>query len=150
MVFGLVSLLVVLGVCMWIFNNFEYKDIKTGQKAQQEAEQISGRDANGVPAMNSYKAEAYAPNGTFKGITITDLTPDGPMDKYYGLKVGDIVLQIGGLDVAALSDYGAAKGQLDEAYQKAAELTVQRDTAKITLPVGGAKSPLDQLNIPMH
>jgi S1-C subfamily serine protease len=151
MAFGLISLLVVIGIMMIVFKTFEAPQIEVGQQAQQEAQQLSGRDANGVPAMSSYKAEEYdGGGGGFKGIKITDVTAGGAMDTYYGLKVGDIVMQINSLDTATLGDYNAAKGMLDQAYQEARTLTVLRNGATITLPVGGAKSPLDALNIPTH
>jgi S1-C subfamily serine protease len=149
MIFGLVSLLVVVGIMFLFFKIFEAPNIEVGQKAQQEAQQISGRDENGVPAMNSYKAESDPPMGNFHGIKITDVTPGGAMDKYYGLKVGDIVLKVGDNDVTIFGAYDMAKGMLDQAFQEAKPLLVQRDTAQISLPVGGAKSPLDGL-IPTH
>jgi S1-C subfamily serine protease len=144
--FGFVSLLVVLGIMMWIFKEIEAPEIEVGQKAQQESEQISGRDANGVPVYRSYKAEADMHGNQFAGIRITDLTSGGPMETGYGLKVGDVVLQIGGNDVQMFGDYESAKGQLDQAYQSNAALVVLRGEEKMTLAVNGGKSPLDLLN----
>jgi len=144
--FGLLSLLVVLAIYMEFFKTVEAPQIQVGQKAQQEAQQLSGRGPDGQPAMYSYKAEPYEIGNSFRGIRITDLTPDGPMATYYGLKVGDIVLQIGGMDVVDFGgDYGSAKGMLDQAYQEVRPLLVQRGQDKINLPVGGVKSPLDDL-----
>jgi len=114
-------------------------------KAQEEAQQISGRGANGMPAMQSYGAESYPPGGAFRGIRIRDVTKGGPMDDYYGLKAGDVVLQIGGMDVTTLGEYDMAKAELDQAYQESRPLTVQRDGNQISLPAGGAHSPLDAL-----
>jgi C-terminal processing protease CtpA/Prc len=142
MVFGLVSLLVVLGIMMLVFKMFEAPDIEQGHQAQQQAEQISGRDANGVPAYKSYQGQEYDLGTTFKGIKITDLTAGGPMDTAYGLKVGDIVTQIGGLDAVTLGGYDSAKGQLDEAYQHAASLTVIRDGQQVTLQCKNALNGL--------
>jgi S1-C subfamily serine protease len=144
--FGLVSLLVVLGIMMMIFKMVEAPQIEVGQKAQQEVQQISGRDANGVPAYKSYTAQAYMRGNQFAGITVTDLTSGGPMEVGYGLKVGDVVLQIAGNDVQTFGDYESAKGQLDQAYQTAATLQVLRDGNKVLLSVNGGKSPLDLLN----
>ena len=149
--FGLVSLLVVVGILFLVFAKNEAPQIEAGQKAQDEAQQISGRDANGKPAKDSYKTEEFdAGGGGFKGLKVIDVTPGGAMETYYGLKVGDVILQLSGMDVSALGDYGSAKGMVDQAFQEAKTLTVDRDGAKITLPVGGAKSPLDSLNIPTH
>jgi S1-C subfamily serine protease len=150
MTFGLVSLLVVLAVVMYLFKTVDAPEIEGAKKAQDQAQQISGRDANGVAAMSSYKAEEFDVGNQLRGIKITDVTAGGPMDQFYGLKVGDVVLQIGGLDAASLGDYGSAKGQLDQAFQESKSLLVDRGGTQMTLPVGGAKSPLDNLNIPTH
>jgi len=150
MAFGLISLLVVLAIVMYLFKTVDAPEIEQAKKAQDQAQQISGRDANGVAAMSSYKAEEYDVGNQFKGIRITDVTAGAPMDQYYGLKVGDVVLQIGGLDVVSLGDYGSAKGQLDQAFQESRTLLVDRDGTQMSLPVGGAKGPLDGLNIPTH
>lgn len=150
MAFGLISLLVCAGIIMLFFAKIEAPQIQEGQKAQQEAQQISGRGDNGMKAMDSYSAQAYPPTGDFRGIQITDVTPTGPMDAYYGLKVGDIVVAIGGNDVTALGGFDMGKAELDEAYQNHQGLTVERGGTKMELPVGGTHSPLDQFNIPMH
>ena len=150
MAFGLVSLLIGVAVIMWMVKTFDIPAAQQGKAAQDQAEQISGRDTNGVAAMSSYKAEEFDVANQFKGIRITDVTAGGPMDQYYGLKVGDVVLQIGGLDVVAVGDYGSAKGQLDQAYQEFKLLTVDRGGTQMSLPVGGIKGAPDVLNIPTH
>ena len=148
--FLLLGLIVTVGIMMILFRTYEAPEIVVGEHAQQQAQQIAGRDANGAPAMDSYSAEEYAPGGSFKGIKITHLIDGGPMQTYYGLKVGDVVLQIKGNDVTVFNDYSMAKAELDQAYQESAPLLVQRGTQQISLPVGGAKSPLDGLGIPNH
>jgi len=142
--FLLLSLLVVIAIMLVLYRT-EAPAIEKGQEAQQQAQQISGHDANGQAVMNSFKGSQWPLSGQFRGIQITDVTAGGAMDTYYGLKVGDIVLQIGGTDVATLGDYGFAFAQLQEAYQNFQPLTVQRDGNKVGLPIGGAKSPLDSM-----
>jgi|GEM_PF-3577560 len=144
--FLLLSLLVVAGIYIFFFRNVEAPQLEAGKKAQDAAQQISGRDTNGVPAKDSYTAVPFPDNGPFRGIKIDTLTPGGAMETYFGLKVGDVVTQINSNDVTALGgSYDMAKALLDEAFQNASPLTIQRDGDKMTLPVGGAKSPLDQL-----
>jgi C-terminal processing protease CtpA/Prc len=135
--FGLVSLLVVLGIMLFIFRYIEAPQIEVGQQAQQQGEQIAGRDANGTPVYKTYKGEAFLRGNQFAGITITDLTPGGAMETAYGLKVGDVVVQIGGNDVQTYGDFDSAKGQLDQAYQSNATLLVDRDGNKLTLTPQG-------------
>jgi len=134
--FGLVSLLVVLLIVMFIFDKIEYPELKTAQTvAIPEAQQISGHDSNGVPAMDSFRSEEYDRGNQFAGIKITNVMRGGAMDTYYGLKPGDIVLNIGGLDVTALGDYGSANAELQEAYQRQEGLTVDRGGKQISLPL---------------
>ena len=143
--FGLLSLLIAVGIMLYM-ESLQSNEMHTAQVAHQEAAQISGRGDNGIPAMDSYTAQSYPPNGDFRGIQITAVTAGGPMDTYYGLKVGDIVTQIGGMDVTGLGgQYDMAKAELDEAFQNARTLTITRNGTQMTLPVGGAKNPLDQL-----
>ena len=144
MIFGLVSLLVVLGIMMIIFKTFEAPSLEQGKKAEDQAEQISGRDASGVPAFKSYTGEEADIGGHFHGIKIDTLSPGGPMETAYGLKAGDVVVKIGDLDVTTLGDYSSGKGQLDQAFQMAAPLTVERDGATTVLPCKGPMGTLLQ------
>ena len=141
----LISLLMVIGIMMMLYKTNVIPTVQVGQKAEGEAQQISGHDPNGAPIYKSYKAEAVRRGNQLIGIDITELTPGGGMESYYGLKVDDVVLQIAGTDVATFGDYESAKGQLDEAVQHVAPLLVNREGNKITLPVGGGKSNLDKL-----
>lgn len=137
MAFGLVSLLIVLAICLLIFRTFEAPMLESGNAAQKQAQQLSGRDENGVPVMDSYKAQQHSTGSKIDGITITDLVPGGPMQTYYGLQKGDIVTDIGELSVTTLADpggYSMAKSMLDEAYQKQQSLVVNRNGTKLTLP----------------
>jgi S1-C subfamily serine protease len=143
--FLLLSLLVVVGIMLVMYRTYSLPAVQVGQQAEQAAQQMTGRDANGVAAYKSYKAQVHLRGPQFDGIEITDLTPGGPMDTYYGLKVNDVVVGISGNNVTTFGDYDSAKGQLDQAYQSAAQLSVIRDGNTITLPAGGTKSPLDTL-----
>jgi hypothetical protein len=141
----LLSLLVVLGIMLMAYKTVTLPSVEVGHKAEDTAQEISGHDANGAPIYKSYKCQPVMRGNQLIGIDITELTPGGGMEGYYGLKVDDVVLQIAGTDVATFGDYDSAKGQLDEAAQHVAPLLVNREGTKITLPIGGGKSPLDKL-----
>ena len=51
--FGLVALLVSVGIIMWVFSLTSIPTAREGKKAQDEARQISGRGQNGEAATNS-------------------------------------------------------------------------------------------------
>ena len=143
---GLLSLLICIAIMAYLMS-MQAPELHEGAKAQQEAAQLSGHDQYGMAAMNSYGAESYPPSGQFRGIQIKDVTRGGPMDSYYGLRPGDVVLQIGGMDVTALGEYDMAKAELDQAYQEYRVLTVLRNGNQITLPAGGTNNPLQQIKI---
>jgi hypothetical protein len=145
MAFGLVSLLVVLGICMLIFRQVEFPVLQKGHDAQNQAAQISGRDENGMPAMSSYTAQAHErAGGHMDGITIKTVIPGGPMQAYYGLAPGDVVVKIGEMrvpDIGVQDDYEMAKAQLDEAYQRMKTLTVVRNKTELVLPLPAPATP---------
>jgi S1-C subfamily serine protease len=138
--FGLVSLLVTLLIVMFLFKNIEYPELKAGQTATDQAQQISGRDENGVPAMYSFKSEEFDRGTHFAGITIDSVVAGGPMDTYYGLKAGDIVLKVGDMDVTTYGDYGTANAFLQEAFQNTQSLLVDRGGVQLTLPQANTKA----------
>lgn len=141
----LISLLICLAIMLMLFKTYTAPSLEVSHKTEEAAQQISGHDANGLPAYKSYQAQPYARGTQFSGIQIISLVDGGAYQTYYGLKPGDVVLQIQGTNVDVFGDYDSAKGQLDMAYQSAEPLTVLRDGAQITLPIGGGKSELDKL-----
>jgi hypothetical protein len=71
--FGLVSLLVVLGLAMLIFKWFEAPVIESGIKAQDQSRQISGHGDDGRPAYGLQAGdEIIEVNGTNVGTISND------------------------------------------------------------------------------
>ena len=151
MAFGLVSVLVTLGVIILIFNSFSGsytgEVIKSGQKAREEVSQIAGMDADGVKATDSISLYPEAPGGKVDNLIVRALLPGGPMEKYYGLKVGDCIIATSEMDLRGMTDPELAKAMVFDAYAKKRELTVLRDGEKTKLPAGrtGASGATDPL-----
>src|SRR5579863_4086944 len=103
MMFGLVSLLVVLAIVMLIFKNIEAPTIETGEKAQDQARQISGHGQDGRDAMGSFQTQGKLRNGKLDSLTVTSVRPGGALSDY-GLQAGDDILQVGDTNIGLLSN----------------------------------------------
>jgi hypothetical protein len=137
---GLVGLLVVLGVVVMIFKFIEAPALEKGKVAHDEAQQISGRGQDGRSAMESFKTEPQLQNGKLNSLLVTDVTPDGAVEDYYGLKKGDKIIFLttqAGLQKVSESandDPEMAKIQVQEAFQGSRPIVVLRDGKSLTLP----------------
>ena len=131
--FGLVSLLVVTGIILYLFTKYEIPIAKKGKDAQDQVQPITGQTADGIPAKDSVQVDGQMVNGQLRSLLVTGVTPSGYFEQYYGLKVGDKVLQINGVDVASFGDAGMAEGQLWSAQSR--PITISRNGQTITLNV---------------
>ena len=140
--FGLVALLVCVGVVMWVFSLTSIPTAREGKKAQDQARQISGRGENGQAATDSFKVTPQMKgNSRLGSLLVTDVTPGGAMDQYYGLKKGDEIIEIttqGGMTKvgdASNDDAEMAKDKVQEAFQASGPIVVMRGGRAITLPL---------------
>jgi S1-C subfamily serine protease len=134
--FGLVSLLVVIAIIYFVFFKVEAPTIKEGEKAQDQARQISGRGENGIPAMDSFKTQAKMRGSNLDGLTVTDVTPGGALANY-GLQKGDVILSVNGSKVGDISvnDAETAKAMVvQQGFQGNLPIVVLRDGNEVTLP----------------
>jgi len=134
--FGLIGLLLVGGLIFYMTwggpGNPGY--VRPALEAKREAEvmtnAISGRDTQGVPVTETM---TYEP--TQKGIVVLTVVPGGAMDIKYGLRAGDVILEIGTLVAGEqAADPSSAKAFLQDGYGRNATLLVRRGEQKITLP----------------
>lgn len=141
--FGLVSLLVVIGIIYLIFIKVEAPTIDAGQKAKDEARQISGRGDDGKAAIDSFKTDGKMRGSTLDSLTVTDVTPGGALAQY-GLQKGDEITQVNGMKVGDLSvnDPETAKAMVvQNGFQAMAPIVVMRDGKQITLPEKAGAAP---------
>lgn len=138
--FGLVGLLVTAGVLVLIFVNIEGPTLRKGKQTQDQAQQISGRGQDGRSAMDSFKVEPQHQGSQLKALLVTDVTPGGAVEEFYGLKKGDLITSIttqAGLQKvgeAANDDPGMAKINVQQAFQGSLPIVVTRGGQQITLP----------------
>jgi len=134
--FGLVSLLVVLGIVMLLFKVYEAPAIKTGTKMREQAREIAGRDEDNAPVTDAITLDAQDRNGRMEGAVVTDITAGSAIEKKYGLQKGDVILEMGPLAVKDhMSSAGEAKDFLLDAYEKSQPVVVLRGFDRLTLPM---------------
>ena len=163
MAFGLIGLLVTVGVIVWILAAVELPHTQAVSNANKRVkpavQEITGHDENGEDARDSIKLDAETSGGKINSVLVTSITPGGAMEKHFGLKRNDSIVEIGiggGVmqPVKELTSADEAKDALLTAYQSAQQIVVVRDEKKITLPAAGSPaSPLEQIQgikIPTH
>ena len=134
-VFGIAGLLVSVGVIVLIISMYHPADtVRTGQKAQQQAEQFAG-----VGARESIRLEPRERSGKLYALHVNYLVKDGPMEKHYGLKRDDLIVKIGPMEVKDLDSVKDGADWLVQAYQTNRELTVMREGQELVLQPGSGK-----------
>jgi hypothetical protein len=134
--FGLVSLLVVLGIIMLMFNFYTAPMLKKGKATQDEARQVAGRDENNAPVTDAIVLDAKDRNGQMEAAVVTDVVPGSTIQTHYGLQKGDVILVLGQLTVKGnMSSPEEAKDYLLYAYQRNEPVVILRGGEKLTLPL---------------
>jgi hypothetical protein len=150
MAIGLVAVLVTLGVIVVIMWAIELPSAQNAasvqKKVKPKVEQIAGHGADGTNAADSVQVRAQSNGGRLNSVIVTDVAPGGAMEKYFGLKKGDQIIEIapqGGvmMPVSDMQDAGNAKDQLLSAYPQSQQITVMRDGQKLTLPAAPSAKP---------
>lgn len=144
--FGLVSLLVVVAIMVVLFRMFEIPTIEKGQEAHNEAQQISGRGQDGQSAMGSFQVEPEQQGSRLSALLVTNVTPGGAADTFYGLKKGDRIIEIsagGGLQKvndASNGDAETAKAMLAQySFAASQPIVVMRGGQELALPASAAR-----------
>lgn len=149
MAFGLVGLLVVIGVIVWILSAaylpHTQQVLKTREKIEPQVQQMSGHSANGEDVRQSIKLDSETSGGKMTSVVVTQLTPGGGMEKYFGLQRGDSIVSIatqGGVEmpVKEMTSAQEAKDYLLTSYQNQQHIVVVRGDKKLTLPAAPANA----------
>ena len=148
MAFGIVGILGALVAIVWIMSytlGGTETTLKVGKQKKQEVRQIAGYDESGVRATDTVKLAAETSSGKLTGVLVTNVTPGGAMEKHYGLKRNDSIVEIamGGGALTPVKEMGSAdeaKDALLTAYQNSQPIVIVRDEKRITLPLESALS----------
>jgi C-terminal processing protease CtpA/Prc len=136
--FGLVAILVTLGVIIVIWSNYTLPVAKQAiQTKKKVEEQFSMNTPEGYADAQASITLDDAMRGTkFDGLTVTAIVPGGAMNKTFGLLAGDQIVAIGGqrLRDPPYDDPEMARATLFEAKLRQQALTVVRNGQEIQLP----------------
>ena len=138
--FGLIGLLVTVGVIVMIMSTVLEKEqtvISAGEKAREEVTQIGGYGEDMTPAANSATIEQQQSDaGKLESLVVKDVVTGGALEKHFGLKAGDVIIEVNGMKVRETpgNDPELSKAWLIEAYQKKQPIVVVRNNKRLTLP----------------
>lgn len=145
--FGLVALLVGVAVLFWVFTKNTAETLRVSKPMHDQAQQMSGRGQDGQSAENSFQVEPQQSGSRLDALLVTDVTPGGAADTFYGLKKGDRIVSIdvgSGLQKvndASNGDPGMAKSMLAQySFASSRPILVQRNGQQLTLPASAAEA----------
>src|SRR5437763_1763510 len=96
--FGLVGLLIGIGVVVWFMYKIELpydqSAISAGRKATEQVNQIAGNATDGSMRFDDSLSLTMQDNngGKLDSILVTSVVPTGPAATYFGLKKGDVIV----------------------------------------------------------
>jgi C-terminal processing protease CtpA/Prc len=135
--FGLVAILVTLGVIIMIMHTYTLPAAKQAiQTKKKVEEQFSMNTPEGMAdAQASIVLDDATRGNKFTGLQVTSVITGGPMNKVFGLVAGDQIVAIGGqrLRDAPYNDPELARAMLYEAKLRQQPLTVVRNGEEIQL-----------------
>ena len=151
MAFGLVSLLVTLGIIVLVMSMMLDKQtgsIPVALRAREEAKQIAGVGQDGEAATRSAYFEQGSSGGKFNKLIVRHVVRGGAYDTYFGLKLGDEVVEIEQsgsmmkLNDISNGDPDLARALISDAYARQQHIIVIRNGERVTLPMApGAVAP---------
>jgi hypothetical protein len=147
MAFGLVGILVTLGVIVMIMNQYSLPVARQAIDARNKAEeQFGGNTRQGLQdAQDSIVLDDVEKNGRFDSLLVRSAVAGGPMAGHFGLQAGDSIVAIGPLRTRDITG-DEARAYLFDAKTRAQSVTVVRNGEQLDLPVpkaaGGYGAPL--------
>ncbi len=142
---GLAGLMVAVFIGIYLFTENAATVTRETKDAREQANRWAGQDSDGVRAQDSITLDGInAASGKLGWLEVKTVMADGPMEKAYGLKVGDRIVAIEGAPDMKEMDFREAKEFLLQAYTRSWKVTVLRNEEKIVLPQEGKAKPDDR------
>lgn len=129
---GLLALLMGVALMFYLMSRDAGTSLAVKKQADQVGNQISGKDANGKLATDTLTFDADA-----KGVKVNTVEPGGAFEQKFGIKAGDLIVEIGPLSRDQFQDNSTAKAYLHDAYARDEQLVVVRGNERLTLPQAG-------------
>ena len=134
---GLLSLLITVALILWLMVGSGYLGAvsKQNQTMRQQVNVMGGKDETGtVDAIATIVTRVDRTGGKAK-LLVSSVTAGGPMDRHYGIRPGDRIVEIGGLEFGTNIDgRDAANDWIATAYARRQPIVVLRGAEKLTLP----------------
>lgn len=137
--FGLVAFMIAIAISLWMWATYTKEVAHYGQRATAQAQQFSGHDEDGRPAMASFELEPDEQQGKLHSLVVDKIRPEGAMAKTFGLQPKDAIVAAGPMN---FKEYGydeeMAKALILMEFQKGPEnghLTILRNGQVVSLPV---------------
>lgn len=152
--FGLVGILITIGVIVWLWSEIilphDKAVIDAGRKATTQLNQIAGSSADGsIRFDQSLEFDVTRRNGRITDLIVLSVKPSGPAETFYGLKKGDFIVEIGPLSVREMmNSKEEASDFLLDAYQRSQPIQIVRNGQRLTLPLANksvAPSPTQNI-----
>lgn len=139
---GILSLLVCVAIILFVMysgpgGGYMPTALKAGHSAQSQAQQLSGRNENGMPVQDTIGLKEVDKNGNEYGLKVHMILPTCPLISMYGLQKGDVITQVGPLTMREENDPEMMKDQVYEAGQQGRSIVIERDGKKLTLQPHG-------------
>ena len=138
MAFGLVSVLVTLGVIIMIMTHITLPNIKQGGVAKKKTEETLGAlTSSGLQdSKDSIALDPVNKGGRFEALKVRGIAPGGAMQMHYGLMNNDVIVGVAGntFDATANGDQELAESLVWEARGRQQSLMVLRNGRRIELP----------------
>lgn len=141
---SLVGLLISVAILAYVWATHTAVVAKTAKDINGPVNQIAGRGEDGRDAMESITLSPGNVGGHLRSLVVDSIVAGGAMDKVYGLKPKDQILEMGDYAVETNDDFGTATAILLEKYRAGVPLKVRRAGQEIML--APEHSVADQLN----
>jgi S1-C subfamily serine protease len=155
---GLIALLLGVGLMFYLMyggagpggTSYMQQVGNARKDANQQVNQMSGRDEQGNRASNATQLSVETSGGKTRGIKVDSIGPESAIAKAYGLKAGDVITGFGPLGVDDITDADGAAAQLDDAFARKMALSIRRDGKEMTLEQtgGGGAGGVPGLKLP--
>lgn len=132
--FGLVSILVTLGIIAILWRTTTLPTIQQSQSARSQAEQIAGIDESGARVSQTIFFQPVMSQGRLMYLLVQKMWPTSSYGAFYGIAAGDTIESIGPQTVRDIGDETTAKALAYEAYQRQWDLGIIRNNQKFVLP----------------
>lgn len=150
--FGLVGLLVAIGVLVYAWVSYNAPVIKTGRQAQTEVAGIGLQTTEGERYQDMVKLDEIDKNGKTVELAVRSIKEGSEFQQKTGLKVGDVITEVGnqgGLTrVRDIDDSEIAKNYVIESPRGKWPLKVLRGGKELTLQGGQAIASADDPTAP--